>query len=461
MTPQTCMGGAWARAGAGNVGASVNPDALMSIINNVLSPAIKGAFLDCHVAVDRVHVSLGQFKPEFYQWWVEGANFALDLTYYPSTGRNAKSQIIPAGDGYHAHVTFSAATYLHTFDGETSYVSRHPDYWQSSVWNADIDIDNPWWVTVGTLAVGFMMPIAWPGLIALFDGIVPSTLSNIASDAQKRIDSGIDGAMSDAFTSLAGSTTDKLTGLSGIAVTSRTTLLSMGTRGFDYYADVSADIKTDTSPDRTLTVRYGGTRIRDREGGVAIRPDDFSEVVCSVSVKNGVVPLGDPSIRVRWEVRRQDTNRMILRKDLPYFQTELAGFVDKKNESRSIVFSRADPDLHAVESFSIYVRVYRQLYGRAKEFGSCSFSITVQDRLDRHHPYVKWEHWAQGTERYSAIHRTAVPGRCKMADRGSRNGPAITYLDSLPFPVADVAAHRDELCDYCFYGGPTKTALLI
>jgi hypothetical protein len=27
-------------------------------------------------------------------------------------------------------------------------------------------------------------------------------------------------------------------------------------------------------------------------------------------------------------------------------------------------------------------------------------------------------------------------------------------MAALPFPVADLDAHRYELCDYCFYGGP-------
>jgi hypothetical protein len=44
------------------------------------------------------------------------------------------------------------------------------------------------------------------------------------------------------------------------------------------------------------------------------------------------------------------------------------------------------------------------------------------------------------------------------------------YLDQLPFPLEDIAGHRDaaalpdrhlKVCDYCFYGGPEKHHLLI
>jgi len=60
----------------------------------------------------------------------------------------------------------------------------------------------------------------------------------------------------------------------------------------------------------------------------------------------------------------------------------------------------------------------------------------------------------------SAIHRTAVPGRCSMLMRAAYKAKFL-YLDELPFPVAELNNHRDELCEYCFFGGPDKTVPLI
>ncbi len=45
-------------------------------------------------------------------------------------------------------------------------------------------------------------------------------------------------------------------------------------------------------------------------------------------------------------------------------------------------------------------------------------------------------------------------------DDGS-GAPHLEYLDALPFPRADLDAHRAEVCDYCFYGGPTKLVPII
>ena len=63
--------------------------------------------------------------------------------------------------------------------------------------------------------------------------------------------------------------------------------------------------------------------------------------------------------------------------------------------------------------------------------------------------------WTYGgerlTHRRSKIHR--VDG-CRNAAKRSRYVYSVTEMDALPFPVADIDVHRDELCAYCFYGGP-------
>jgi hypothetical protein len=55
-------------------------------------------------------------------------------------------------------------------------------------------------------------------------------------------------------------------------------------------------------------------------------------------------------------------------------------------------------------------------------------------------------------KRHSNYHRTDKP--CAMEARRSRYTYQQDVLDTLPFSVSDIALHRAELCDYCFYGGP-------
>jgi len=124
----------------------------------------------------------------------------------------------------------------------------------------------------------------------------------------------------------------------------------------------------------------------------------------------------------------------------------------------------------------VSARVYRPL-GSVIEIFSASTVFQVDDRLDRTHPFVQWTHVAitpdviiengvrrlTGTtskHRISDIHRTDVPGRCRMAARFSAKAK-LEYLDALPFPRSELDARRAAVCDYCFYGGPGRSIPLI
>jgi len=128
--------------------------------------------------------------------------------------------------------------------------------------------------------------------------------------------------------------------------------------------------------------------------------------------------------------------------------------------------------------------VYRPIGTADEELFKTSQRVHVYDRLEPGKgPYVRWTHWvmieqttapgkptraylgARSKQRSSKIHRTQTPGRCKMADRYSEHmdpgskkyqRKALEYLQALPFPANELAAHRSELCDYCFFGGPDK-----
>jgi hypothetical protein len=41
------------------------------------------------------------------------------------------------------------------------------------------------------------------------------------------------------------------------------------------------------------------------------------------------------------------------------------------------------------------------------------------------------------------------------------DSPSFKSMDALPFPLAKLAENRSKVCDYCFFGGPTKTVPLV
>jgi hypothetical protein len=181
----------------------------------------------------------------------------------------------------------------------------------------------------------------------------------------------------------------------------------------------------------------------------------------------------DPQLRVRWTVRRLDRNVVAVEQDRP------------AATGRTLKLDLSAPDLVTVPEFNVACRVYRTLGATVEELFDGSVGLRIRDSLDRSHPYVRWRHFVtvpnihvepDGShtllgmakiERTSDIHRTAVPGRCLFASRYSLAGPDATtfesldYLDELPFPVTELVRRRRAVCDYCFFGGPTKTAPLI
>lgn len=184
----------------------------------------------------------------------------------------------------------------------------------------------------------------------------------------------------------------------------------------------------------------------------------------------------DPQLNIRWTVRRSDTNEEVF-------------VTDGQAQPRLILrISNDFIPFVATPEFGIECRVYRTLGADVEELFADTRTLRIFDPIDRSHPYVHWSHevWAPqvqvdngsrvllgytATGRRSKLHRTDIPGRCRSVSHFSLNqirdaGPGVTpsviqYLDALPFPVADLVAQRKQVCDYCFFGGPTRTVPLV
>jgi hypothetical protein len=188
------------------------------------------------------------------------------------------------------------------------------------------------------------------------------------------------------------------------------------------------------------------------------------------------VLISDPELRIAWTVRRTDTNEILVTRD-----TTAAGGLTLELVNGPIPFL-------TVQQLSLEVRVYRRLGIGATEIFLKQQYLQVVDYVDRSHPFVRWQHDAsvprvvvesdgtqtlhgyQITHRLSKIHRTAIPGRCRMLRSGSRwrlIPPGSTmpypdeYFDALPFDLSELVEHRRQVCDYCFFGGPDKDVPLI
>jgi hypothetical protein len=180
----------------------------------------------------------------------------------------------------------------------------------------------------------------------------------------------------------------------------------------------------------------------------------------------------DPQLRARWTVRRLDTNTAIEHVDAP--------IAEARTHRASLTVADAPPEA----GFNVECRVYRTLGAETEEVLNESHPFETEPppdparrylrwRLDTITPSVRVEEDGSLTRlgrrkvtRFSRIHRLDLPSRCLFATEG---GPHISgripvfptyeveFLSELPFPRSQLTRHRNELCDYCFFGGPTKT----
>ncbi len=453
----------------GNVAVSINPDALDGLLRGPISSATHHAFVDCHVALDGLSVQAETFTPPLMpQNRIDGLRFRVGARYYQSTGRDAQSRLVPAGDGTPVSVGVPIAVHLQTWDGPTAFLSGKGDYWYLQTYEPDVEL--PWWLPVGLFLLGMALPTSFVPAVAIVDGILPSVLGNVTNQVQRSAQAGISGAWTN-FELGAVSRTISVPGLEAVPASLTGVRFAMDGQGIDVYATLSLASQPDTRPDRNLTVTMNGTQVRNgttwQTFARSLQPFAFA-----VAIKPGAVDPFDFDVRVAWEVRRSDTSAVVLAKDLPRrgaFMTAGGAGGDPSGGAMRLILDRTDPALAAVPGFDVSVRVYRPLQGRTKEIGSAQFGIEVMDRLDRSRPYVWWSGWAVGGPKESVLHRTATPGRCLMVERAPQR-TKFQYVDVLPFPVADLHLHRggtdaarrsEIVCDYCFFGGPDKTVPLI
>lgn len=314
--------------------------------------------------------------------------------------------------------------------------------------NVEVDIDRDWWVV----------------LVEIFGGLLSFGIGTLIVEALVEITRGNTANKFEASDRQSAAARNQAFTLSGTIEP----VVRLRIEAYDCHAD-GIFVALSFRPQWSLPKMQGPQYLAADEALAATLP--YS---CSLPFDN--LPR-DPYLRIRWTVRRVDTGEALVIAD------------DRALAATSTSFTSATIPLLATSLFSVECRVYRQLGATSTDFFNGSLSLKVVDRLDRTHPYVRWIHEvytpdvvveADGSQtvlggsikvRASDLHRTALPGRCRMVSKFSTDrvrppGPGVTepvleYRDALPFPRAQLDARRTLVCDYCFYGGPTRTVALI
>jgi hypothetical protein len=193
--------------------------------------------------------------------------------------------------------------------------------------------------------------------------------------------------------------------------------------------------------------------------GLTSIPSNFRAQRLGYTVR---LPLGvqsdDPKLRIRWTVL--DTSGTVLVNE--------DGFAAGR-ETFTVVPRSVGPGL---SELVVGVRVYRALGAYITDFLNDNITLNIRGPLPPG-AYVRWYYGIENLQvafddqrqtwdfrgkalvnRHSNLHRTDQP--CANASHRTAylDWSRFQTFDTLPFPLAEIALHRSELCDYCFYGGP-------
>ena len=192
--------------------------------------------------------------------------------------------------------------------------------------------------------------------------------------------------------------------------------------------------------------------------GLTSIPANYVGETLNYSVR---LPLGlgtdDPALRIRWTVIDPVSGNVLFSQD---------GFAAGR-DSFGFIPATIGPGLAQLR---VTVRVYRPFGVAVTDFVNDGIPLAIRDPLppgayirwyyDVKNPNVRFDSTANAwvytgdavVKRHSNYHRTDKP--CAMEARRSRYTYQQQLLDTLPFSISNIALHRAELCDYCFYGGP-------
>lgn len=315
------------------------------------------------------------------------------------------------------------------------------DIWVK-IWDIQVDTELPWWiyllVTVGVFA---LLPLG-PVIVASIVSVVETIKANVASKIENE---GSDTSASRVQRVSLPGTTEPLVDITVSQI--KTSPEGFQTRA--WFKPVAVQNAAKITGPKTAAVEE-------------LVAGDLSYTFTPDLLK---WHPENPLIEVRWQVRRLDNNQMI--------QSVRRPITDP--DALRLSVNLGAPENIGSPKYKVNCTVFRK--GSPDEaLASDTVEVEIKDRLDRTHPYVQWDHTVcvpriervKGIirqtgwdyfNRSSKIHKTALPGRCRMAGQYSpQTWPiSLRYTDQLPFPNDQLVENREQLCDYCFFGGPDKS----
>lgn len=369
------------------------------------------------------------------------------------------------------HVDFALKLRIvHTYmEGNTQYLMNYASADGVTAESFDVDISQPAWLTALQGVTGVVgVLLAWPTsgaslvVVMLLETVVSAVVGSVLENAESGLSSGV---------------FDAVSGFKGI-----TGFTLPGTQGPTFALTLDdVVVRPDSMSawfhfEEQFTQSYIHIQGKNGPAYAPVVNDTWSarrSEAIDVIMENGgeLYNRFDPRVRIQWRVYANDTGNPIAESDV-----DIASAADPLHVS----INHSSAALASYTGFIVRCRIYRPWGGWTQELFNQELRIAKEDRLDRTHPYVRWQHtvfypgysekqndpkrqalgWVV-TDRLSKIHYTDPAKRCRFADAYSPDlgKDQLNYFNTLPFELADIAKHRKQVCPYCFFGGPDKLKL--
>ncbi|HEU5266668.1 MAG TPA: hypothetical protein VFU35_08200 [Jatrophihabitans sp.] len=467
----------------------VNIGVLTNVTLNQVTPQVDGTPLTKESKLRRVICEFSHFEKPLRGW--EDALLLRSFAVSHGIGLEAFAYLQPT---------------VRLYEGPSSDAQKaYPPTWRLMV--GYVEVPTPLWLDAAVVFLRFLSIIVVDALLSLAELVVPAAASTVDKWIEDVHDAFVKGdpenIANTAQKGLAGAVAD-------VGFPADASFISMTPDGIDIGFGVGGDVATQlpTEPSFDASISPKTWSVYNRKA-----------IITNVKLGPRADKLKRDALMANWVVRRTDTNEVVVTGAKPYnngvdngvsipHHSQALYRVGEYTVQCSLTLSLASQAAE-IWSNSVPLTIEDDLdywASGSNEHGVFHYGLPLIRGKARQQPFVEWgprtvhfpSAWLQqqlgpnadrilrgktndqiaeyaaaaraaGQDFYwdrisrSRIHRTAVAARCKMLRQVSNIYHAdrffgLRFRDYLPFTWDNIAQHRTELCDYCFWGGPDKTA---
>lgn len=438
------------RAGA-DIAAATNLDFMQSYLASAVLPQMRNAFLQNNLRIDTIdslrfaHRDFPNGPADYIEMNLTASVWSHDFLHFIVAGTTKISAI---------QVTIPAAPYLY----RNQEIRLHFGM---------IDVDLPDWVDATLFGLSLFLPPVTLFLPTIVDEVLHNLLvdgSNAANGLGAKL--GVDITQDLALPGTAGPT---------YRFTPQRFWLQC--EGGERSATMTATFGPISQPQLTVTLADANITVDPRIDRQEVRRDNglSDSITARLILPPAFVQRKDPTLRVRFETALNGTVVPALSRDLRLFGLQFSQRLGQATldplvlviDTKTIVSpTKTDQEVR------ISARLYRSIGGSTDDlYNGTIYVVSVDPRPDDVKPYVQWAHKTAYynnhrkvlVTRRSKIHKVPGKGGCRFSNQyllPSMRSPfvfiSLRRFTGLPFDLSDIEAHRDQVCPYCFFGGPDK-----